>query len=103
MARITRVVGVGQNFIKFGVEVLGSSSKGEIPMQRMIVSFLPGTFHLTCIQCLKLLFFHKFLKSIRDFADENRVWDESEVGTQEELAVDHGKLIYEMFGDTIFE
>jgi hypothetical protein len=80
LARITRVVGVGQNFIKFGVDAFGSSSKGEIPVQRMIVSFSPGTFHLTCIQRLKLLFFRRFLKSVRDFANENRVWDESEVG-----------------------
>jgi len=27
LVRITRVVGVGQNFVKFGVEVSGSSSR----------------------------------------------------------------------------
>ena len=29
---------IGRNFIKFGVEVLGSSSKDEVSMWRMIVS-----------------------------------------------------------------
>src|ERR1700728_2550813 len=104
LARITRVMGVGWNFVKFGVEALGCSSKDEIPVQKMIISFSPDILHLTCLQCLKLLFFCRFLKSTRDFsADENRVWDESEARTQEELAVDYGKLICEMFGDIIWE
>jgi len=32
LVKITKVVGVGHNFIKFGVEVLGSSSKDEVPV-----------------------------------------------------------------------
>ena len=41
LARITGVVGVGCNYVKFGVEVLRSSFKDEIPVKRMIVSFSP--------------------------------------------------------------
>jgi hypothetical protein len=32
LVKITKVVGVGRNFIKFGVEMLGSTSKDEIPV-----------------------------------------------------------------------
>jgi hypothetical protein len=32
LVKITKVVGVGRNFIKFGVEMLGSASKDEIPV-----------------------------------------------------------------------
>ena len=37
LARITGIVGVGWNFIKFGVETLGSSFRDEIPVNRMII------------------------------------------------------------------
>jgi hypothetical protein len=47
LAEVTRVEGVGRNFIKFGVEALGSSSKDKISLQRMIVSFPPDNFHFT--------------------------------------------------------
>jgi len=50
LVKITKVVGVGCNFIKFGVETLGSASKDEIPVQRIIVSFSLDGFHLTCSQ-----------------------------------------------------
>jgi hypothetical protein len=32
LVKITEVIGVGRNFIKFGVEMLGSSSKDEVPV-----------------------------------------------------------------------
>ena len=41
LARITGIVGVGCNFIKFGVETLGSSFRNKIPVKRMIVSIPP--------------------------------------------------------------
>jgi hypothetical protein len=47
LARITGVVGVGRNFIKFGVETLSSSFRNEIPVRRMIVSIPPDVFHLS--------------------------------------------------------
>jgi hypothetical protein len=47
LVRITGIVGVGRNFIKFGVETLGSSFRNEIPIKRMIVSFSPDIFHLS--------------------------------------------------------
>jgi len=50
LARIMRVEGVGRNFIKFGVEALGGSSKDEIPVWRMIISFSPGNLCLTRFQ-----------------------------------------------------
>jgi len=44
LVRITGTVGVGCNFIKFGVENLGSSFRNKIPVKRMIVSFSPRRF-----------------------------------------------------------
>jgi hypothetical protein len=102
LVRITRVVGVGRNFVKFGVEALGSTSKGEIPVKRMIVSFSPDVLRLTRLQRLKLFLFRRFLKSLRDFTDEERVWDESDV-IQGGPSVDYGKLICDMFGDIAWD
>ena len=50
LARITGIVGVGRNFIKFGVETLGSSFRNKIPVKGMIVSIPPDVFHLSCSQ-----------------------------------------------------
>jgi hypothetical protein len=47
LARITGVVGVGRNFVKFRVEMLGSSFRDEIPVKRMIISFSLDVFCLT--------------------------------------------------------
>jgi len=66
LARITGIVGVGRNFIKFGVETLGSSLKNEIPVKRMIVSFSPDVFRLSRSQRFKRSFLPWFLKSMRD-------------------------------------
>ena len=103
LVRITKVVGVGCNFIKFGVEALGSSSKDEVPVQRIIISFSPDDFHLTCVQCLKHYFFHRFLKLMRDVVDVERVWDESEMMAQEDLNAGYGKLLCNMFRFIIWE
>jgi len=48
LVKVTGVVGVGCNFVKFRVETLGSSSRDEIPVKRMIVSFSPDIF-FTCL------------------------------------------------------
>jgi hypothetical protein len=82
-------VGVGRNFIKFGVEMLGSSFKDEIPVKRMIVSFSPDIFGLSCSQCFKCSFFPWFLKSMRDFADVDRIFDEFDVEKQNGLSADY--------------
>ena len=102
LAKITRVVGVGHNFVKFGVEVLGSTSKGKIPVKRLIVSFSPDILRLTLLQRLKLFLFHRFLKLLRDFTDKERVWDESDV-MQGGPSVDYGKIICDMFGDIAWD
>jgi hypothetical protein len=60
-----------------------------------------GNVGMFILQHLKLLLFHRFLKSVRDFADENRVWDESEAMAQEALAADYRKLICKTFGHMI--
>jgi hypothetical protein len=75
LARITGVVGVGCNFVKFRVETLGSSFRDEIPVTRMIISFSPDVFRLTCSQRFKCFFFPRFLKSMRDFANVDRIFD----------------------------
>jgi hypothetical protein len=103
LVKITKVVGVGRNFIKFGVETLGSSSKDEVPVQRIIVSFSPDGFHLTRSQRLKHYLFCWFLTSMRDIVDVERVWDESEVMAQDDLNTDYGKLLGEMFGFMMWE
>ena len=53
LVRITGIVGVGRNFVKFGVETLGSSFRDEIPVKKMIISFSPEVFHLSCSQHFK--------------------------------------------------
>lgn len=103
LVKITRVEGVGRNFIKFGVEAIGSSSKDELPVRRIIISFSPNKFNLTRRQHLKRLFFQRFLKSMRDIIDENRDWDDSEVMAQRDLNADYGKMLCEMFGFMIQE
>ena len=40
---------------------------------------------------------------MRDIADVERVWDESEVVAQEDLNTDYGKLLGEMFGFMMWE
>jgi hypothetical protein len=98
LARITGIVGVGHNFIKFGVETLGSSFRSEIPVKRMIVSFSPDVFHLSRSQRFKCFFFPRFLKLMRDFADVDRIFDESDVEKQNGLLADYGRVICNMFG-----
>jgi hypothetical protein len=82
LARITGIVGVGRNFIKFGVDTLGSSFRNEIPIKRMIISIPPDVFRLSHSQCFKHSFFPSFLKSMRDFADADRIFDEVEAEKQ---------------------
>jgi hypothetical protein len=98
LARITGIVGVGRNFIKFGVETLGSSLKNEIPVKRMIVSFSPDVFRLSRSQRFKRSFLPWFLKSMRDFADADRIFDEVEVEKQNGQSTDYGRIICDMFG-----
>jgi hypothetical protein len=98
LARITGIVGVGCNFIKFGVETLGSSFRDEIPVKRMIVSLSPDIFRLSRSQHFKCFFFPRFLKSMRDFANADRIFDEFDVERQRGLSVDYGKVICDMFG-----
>jgi hypothetical protein len=98
LARITGIVGVGHNFVKFGVETLGSSFRDEIPVKRMIVSFSPDIFRLSRSQRFKCSFFPWFLKSMRDFTDADRIFDEFDAEKQNRLSADYGRLICDMFG-----
>jgi hypothetical protein len=98
LARITGIVGVGCNFIKFGVETLGSSFRDEIPVKRIIVSFSPDVFHLSHSQRFKCFFFPRFLKSMRDFANADRIFNGFNEEKQRGLSVDYGKVICDMFG-----
>ncbi|KIM72554.1 hypothetical protein PILCRDRAFT_16019 [Piloderma croceum F 1598] len=98
LAKITEAVGVGRNFIKFGVEMLESSSKDEVPVRRVIVSCLLDGFRLTHSQHFKCYFFCWFLTSMKDIVDVERVWDESEVMAKDDLNMDYGKLLGKMFG-----
>jgi hypothetical protein len=94
LARITGIVGVGRNFIKYGVETLGSSFRDKIPVKKMIFSISPDIFRLSCSQRFKCFFFPRFLKLMRDFADADR---------QRGLSVDYGKVICDMFGGIDWE
>jgi hypothetical protein len=98
LARITRIVGVGRNFVKFGVETSGSSFRDNIPVKRMIVSFSPDIFRLSHSQCLKCSVFPWFLKLMRDFADVGRIFDEFAAEKQNELSAEDGRVICDMFG-----
>jgi hypothetical protein len=103
LVRITGVVGVGCNFVKFGVETLGSSFRDEIPVTRMIISFSPDIFNITCFQHIKCFFFPRFLKSMRDFANADRIFDGFDGERQRGLSVDYGKVICDMFGGIDWE
>jgi hypothetical protein len=94
---------VGCNFVKFGVETLRSSFRDEIPVKMMIISFSPDIFHITCFQCLKCFFFPRFFKSMRDFADVDRIFDGFNMERQRGLSVDYGKVICNMFGGIDWE
>jgi hypothetical protein len=98
LARITGIVGVGCNFIKFGVETLGSSFRNKIPVKRMIISFSPGIFRLSLSQCFKCSFFPWFLKSMKNFADADRIFDEVEAEKENGQSADYGRIICNMFG-----
>jgi hypothetical protein len=98
LARITGIVGVGRNFIKFGVDTLGSSFRNEIPVRRMIVSIPPDVFFLTRSQRFKRSFFPWFLKSMRDFADADRIFDEAEAEKANGQSADYSRIICDMFG-----
>ena len=98
LARITGVVGVGRNFIKFGVDTLGSSFRNKIPVRRMIVSIPPDVFCLSHSQCFKCSYFPWFLKSMRDFADADRVFDEAEAEKANGQSAEYGRIICDMFG-----
>ena len=97
LARITGIVGVGRNFVKFGVETLGSSFRNEIPVKRMIISFSPDVFCLSRSQRFKHSFFPWLLKSMRDFADVDRVFDEVEAEKQNGQSAGYGRIICDMF------
>ena len=97
LARITGVVGVGRNFIKFGVDTLGSSFRNKIPVKRMIVSIPPDIFRLSCSQRFKCSFFPWFLKLMRDFADADRIFDEVEAEKANGQSADYGRIICDMF------
>ena len=85
---------MGRNFVKFGVEALGSSFRDEIPVRRMIVSFSPDVFRLSCSQLFKCFFFPRFLDKIFDGFDAER---------QRGLSVNYGKVICDMFGGIDWE
>ena len=40
---------------------------------------------------------------MKDFADENRVWDRFDVERQRGLSVDYGQIICDMFGNIDWE
>jgi hypothetical protein len=98
LARITGMVRVGRNFIKFGVETLGSSFRNELPVKWMIVSFPLDVFRLSRSQRFKCSFFPWFLKSMRDFADADTIFDEVEVEKLNGQSADYGRIICDMFG-----
>jgi hypothetical protein len=98
LVRITGIVGVGRNFVKFGVEMLGSSFRDNIPVKRMFISFSPDIFCLSHSQHFKCFFFSWFLKSMRDFADADRIFDEFDAEKQNGLSADYGRVICDMFG-----
>ena len=79
------------------------SAPWSTPLDSTWWPFSLDILHLTCLQCLKLLLFCRFLQSMRDFTDESRVCDESDAGMQGGLTVDYGKLTCEMFGDIAWE
>ena len=77
-ARIVGSYGVGRNYIMMRLEEVGQIPKGQIAIQRMVVSTCPSSlsFQLSFCQCLLRFFLNRFilnrfLGTFRDFADDD--------------------------------
>ncbi len=62
LARITGVIGVGRNFIKFEVETLGSSFRDEIPCKKDDHFFFSGCFPPFLLSSLQVFLLSQVLE-----------------------------------------
>ena len=85
LAKVLGVGGVGRNFFMMRLEDLEDPEAGEVPVKKLIVSFNPVGIRFSILQRLKIRFFRPFLRSMRDFVDEERVPEEVENSVVTEL------------------
>jgi len=85
LAKVLGVGGVGRNFFMMRLEDFEDPEAGEVPVRKLIVSFNPVGIRFSVLQRLKIRFFRPFLKSMRDFVDEERVPEDVENSVVTEL------------------
>jgi len=74
-AQVVGVCGVGRNYVMLELKEVGRVLKGQVAVQRMVVSTSPSSisFQLSFRHRLFLYFFKRFLKTFKDFADEEQM------------------------------
>jgi hypothetical protein len=74
-AQVVGVCGVGRNYVMLELKEVGKVLKGQVAVQRMVVSTSPSSisFQLSFRHRLFLYFFKRFLKTFKDFADEEQM------------------------------
>lgn len=75
IAEVFEVGGVGRNFFMMRLREVGNPWSGKVTAQGLIVSFNPINIRLSFTQRIKLRFFKPFLKSFKDFADEEEEYE----------------------------
>jgi hypothetical protein len=75
IAEVFEVGGVGRNYFMMRLREVGNPWAGKVAAQGLIVSFNPINIHLSFAQRVKLRFFKPFLKSFKDFADEEEEYE----------------------------
>ena len=78
IVEVLEVGGVGRNFFRMKLREVGNPWAGKVTAQGLVVSFNPSNVRFSFTQRIKLRFFKPFLKSFRDFADEERMYDDME-------------------------
>jgi hypothetical protein len=78
IAEVFEVGGVGRNFFMMKLREVGNPWAGKVTAQGLVISFNPIHIRFSFTQRIKLRFFKPFLKSLKDFADEEWVYDDME-------------------------
>jgi hypothetical protein len=75
LAEVLEVGGVGKNYYMMKLKDLESLEVGNTATRGLVVSCRPTNIRFSLAQRLKMRFFKLFLKSLRDFADEKKVFN----------------------------
>jgi hypothetical protein len=75
IAEVFEVGGVGRNFFMMRLREVGNLGAGKVTTQGLVVSFDPINIRLSFTQRIKLRFLKPFLKTFKDFADEEEEYE----------------------------